>query len=543
MASNNEIRSLERTLATLLNKQLQQICATNGLRTSGVKLELQNRIKNALIENYHSDPATFAHMRNSIENFRPGGASSSSNATHSAMSSSTSQPHSNGYGHGQGTRSNYPYHSGPPPMQASGYSQGNYNNYSAGHAAGGYRGHPQSLSDLHFKASPFYVVEAKIGDIPMSQHRNSINIPLKVNDYPLLSRCANNKSMRVMLFCAGDNQGVQDIAFPHQSEIKVNGGEIKANLRGLKGKPGSTRPVDITDSLRLKQYNYMNNVEFTYALTTKVKKTNPSYRGQKFYLGLYLCKAIPVEDLVGKIRGKKIAKNTVVQELSRAANDPDVVATSQVLSLRCPLSYTRLMTPCRSILCSHIQCFDANSYLQLQEQGPQWVCPVCNKPAPFENLAVDEYVRDILENTSESQEQVTIEPDGQWRTQAGESEPRRSRYSGNNAKAEADDDISILSDSRAFNGTTNRQFLEESSPPTPSHSMFNIATPSGASTTASREPSSVPRSGNGKRPAEVIDLTLSSDEDDEPIVRAPKRQNYGQGFDDGDSLFPSPFGY
>ncbi|RYP90989.1 hypothetical protein DL770_002905 [Monosporascus sp. CRB-9-2] len=491
MASNNEIRSLERILATLLNKQLQQICATNGLRTSGVKLELQNRIKNALIENYHSDPATFAHMRNSIENFRPGGASSSSNAMNSTMSSSASHSHSNGYGQGQGSRSNYPYHSGPPPVQTSGYSPGNYNNYSAGHAAGGYRGHPQSSSDLHFKASPFYVVEARLGDIPMSQHRNSINIPLKVNDYPLLNRCANNKSMRVMLFCAGDNQGVQDIAFPHQSEIKVNGGEIKANLRGLKGKPGSTRPVDITDSLRLKQYNYMNNVEFTYALTTKVKKTNPSHRGRKFYLGLYLCKAIPVEDLVGKIRGKKIAMNSVVQE----------------------------------------------------QQGPQWVCPVCNKSAPFENLAVDEYVRDILENTSESQEQVTIEPDGHWRTQAGEPEPRRSRYSSNNAKAEDDDDISILSDSRAFNGTTSRQTLEESSPPTPNHSMFNLTTPSGASTTASREPSSVPRSGGGKRPAEVIDLTLSSDEDDEPIARAPKRQNYGQEFDGGDSLFPSPFGY
>jgi E3 SUMO-protein ligase PIAS1 len=81
--------------------------------------------------------------------------------------------------------------------------------------------------------------------------------------------------MRIMVFCAGDNVGVQDIAFPHQSEIKVNGGEIKANLRGLKGKPGSTRPVDITDSLRLKQHNYVNNIEFTYALTNKVKKPTP----------------------------------------------------------------------------------------------------------------------------------------------------------------------------------------------------------------------------------------------------------------------------
>lgn len=81
--------------------------------------------------------------------------------------------------------------------------------------------------------------------------------------------------MRVMVFCATETAADQDITFPHQSEIKVNGDEIRANLRGLKGKPGSTRPVDITDSLRLRQHNYANNFEFTYALTSKVKKNDP----------------------------------------------------------------------------------------------------------------------------------------------------------------------------------------------------------------------------------------------------------------------------
>jgi E3 SUMO-protein ligase PIAS1 len=73
-----------------------------------------------------------------------------------------------------------------------------------------------------------------------------------------------------MVFCAAEGGGRQDIAFPHQSEIKVNGGEIKANLRGLKNKPGSTRPVDITKELRLNIAQYSNNVEMTYALTSKV---------------------------------------------------------------------------------------------------------------------------------------------------------------------------------------------------------------------------------------------------------------------------------
>lgn len=104
----------------------------------------------------------------------------------------------------------------------------------------------------------------------MTQHRNSIHITIRLNENPALQRCVEDSSYRIMVFSAADSSGVQHIAFPHQSELKVNGGEFKANLRGLKNKPGSTRPVDITSALRLRS-SYTNNVEFTYALTTKVK--------------------------------------------------------------------------------------------------------------------------------------------------------------------------------------------------------------------------------------------------------------------------------
>lgn len=103
----------------------------------------------------------------------------------------------------------------------------------------------------------------------MAQHRNSITIKIKPSDHPALQQYVNDKSYRVMIFCAGDMSGVQNVAFPHQSELRVNNVEIKANLRGLKNKPGSTRPVDIMDALRLKPLNYENKVEFTYALTNK----------------------------------------------------------------------------------------------------------------------------------------------------------------------------------------------------------------------------------------------------------------------------------
>lgn len=103
----------------------------------------------------------------------------------------------------------------------------------------------------------------------MTAHRHTVIIPLRASDHPILSRVANDPSLRVMAFCAAEGKGRQDIAFPHQSEVKVNGGEVKANLRGLKNKPGSTRPVDITKDLRLKLPAYCNNVELTYALTNK----------------------------------------------------------------------------------------------------------------------------------------------------------------------------------------------------------------------------------------------------------------------------------
>lgn len=103
----------------------------------------------------------------------------------------------------------------------------------------------------------------------MAHHRNTVSAPIRLTDHPDLEKCANSKEYRVMVFCADNLSGPQNITFPHSSEIKVNGGEVRANLRGLKKKPGSTRPVDITEYLRLRG-SYVNNVDFTYALTTKV---------------------------------------------------------------------------------------------------------------------------------------------------------------------------------------------------------------------------------------------------------------------------------
>lgn len=181
--------------------------------------------------------------------------------------------------------------------------------YGSGHSPAHGRPPHFAHQGLQFKPSPFYQIESALGDVrqcegasrrfpffffffcalrcaateprhrltrpraAMAQHRNSIAIVIRASQYPDLQRCLSDPTMRVLVFCAASNYDVQDVAFPYQCEIKVNGGEIKANLRGLKNKPGSTRPVDITAYLRLKPPTYGNSLEFTYALTSKVRAT------------------------------------------------------------------------------------------------------------------------------------------------------------------------------------------------------------------------------------------------------------------------------
>lgn len=475
----------------IVNKILQLMLVHEGLSKYGVKAELQDRLVGRIREHARNqDVQRFNRLKGWIEFPStipiPGGPSVSLSTT------------MNGYNH-------HTMPSAPPPPYTSQSS---------------YQAHPTSMGNLpsirgpginfELKPSPFYQLREQIGDAKvceiMSQHRHNVNIPVKVANHPILARVASDKTetLRVMVFCAGEAHGRQDIAFPHQSEVKVNTGEIRANLRGLKNKPGSTLPVDITKELRLNIPQYVNSVDMTYALTSK-----------KFYFAVAVVQTVPADDLVKKLEvGKKITKAQVIRDMVNKSRDADIVATSTVLSLKCPLSTMRIDLPCRSTVCLHTQCFDAKCYLLLQMQAPTWLCPICNKPAPFDTLAVDEYVKDILENTSRSADQVIIEPDGTWKSH--EKETPKNKPTGRSSMSFADDDDDDLIEVTKIG-----------------HIRADVAsvyrTPSSAPMPNSREPSaasSVPKgSTGGKRPiSAVIDLTSSGDEDEDLTARPPKRQ-------------------
>jgi hypothetical protein len=78
-----------------------------------------------------------------------------------------------------------------------------------------------------------------------------------------------------------------------------------------------------------------------------------------------------------------------VKEKLRSDED-EVAMTFLRVSLACPLGKCRMQLPCRSMsTCSHLQCFDANFFLSMNEKRPAWVCPVCDREIPFRTLVLD----------------------------------------------------------------------------------------------------------------------------------------------------------
>uniref|UniRef100_A0A8V5GNM8 Uncharacterized protein n=1 Tax=Melopsittacus undulatus TaxID=13146 RepID=A0A8V5GNM8_MELUD len=73
----------------------------------------------------------------------------------------------------------------------------------------------------------------------------------------------------------------------------------------------------------------------------------------------------------------------------------------------------RLRVPCRATTCSHLQCFDAALYLQMNEKKPTWTCPVCDQKAPYDDLIIDGLFMEILNSCTDCDE-IQFMEDGSW---------------------------------------------------------------------------------------------------------------------------------
>lgn len=97
------------------------------------------------------------------------------------------------------------------------------------------------------------------------------------------------------------------------------------------------------------------------------------------------------------------------------------------VSLICPLGKMRMVTPCRASTCMHLQCFDSSLYVQMNERKPTWNCPVCDKPALYENLVIDGYFQEVIASSKlgPDDNEIQLHPDGSWSTLSNKTNQER----------------------------------------------------------------------------------------------------------------------
>ncbi|XP_030048770.1 E3 SUMO-protein ligase PIAS2 isoform X1 [Microcaecilia unicolor] len=211
--------------------------------------------------------------------------------------------------------------------------------------------------------------------------------------------------------CLAETSCPQEDNYPNSLCIKVNGklfplpGYAPPPKNGIEQKrPG--RPLNITSLVRLSS-----------AVPNQVSISWASEIGKSYSMSVYLVRQLTSAMLLQKLKLKGIRNpdhsRALIKEKLTADPDSEVATTSLRVSLMCPLGKMRLTIPCRAVTCTHLQCFDAALYLQMNEKKSTWICPVCDKKAAYETLILDGLFMEILNECSDVDE-IKFQEDGSW---------------------------------------------------------------------------------------------------------------------------------
>lgn len=215
----------------------------------------------------------------------------------------------------------------------------------------------------------------------------------------------------ILRFCYFDPSCEQDDNFPPDIVILVNENRVplppailNPNRPNIPGKrPG--QHVDISKFCKLSPFAN-NFAKVTWAV-------DPTDLTKSYAVSIMIGEKQSADTLLRRIvdRGPIVTEETKKLILD---SDSEVATTNLQCSLLCPLGKMRMTNPCKSVTCHHIPCFDASTYLQMNERKATWSCPVCFQPAYFPDLRIDALFMDILEKTPSYVTDVALNADGSW---------------------------------------------------------------------------------------------------------------------------------
>ncbi|KAK9501102.1 hypothetical protein O3M35_002213 [Rhynocoris fuscipes] len=375
--------------------------------------------------------------------------------------------------------------------------------------------------DVRFKRLPFYEIMGELlkpsSLVPVSTQREQSTTfvfyltPQQATDVAMNREVGpntkNEYNVQIQLrFCLLETSCEQEDLFPPGIVVKVNGklcplpNPIPINRPNVEPKR-PPRPVNISSWCKLCP-SVANQVAVSWT---------PEY-GRGYVISVNLVKKLTANDLLIKMKakGSRHADYTtgLIKEKLCEDADSEIATTSLRVSLLCPLGKMRMTTPCRPSTCTHLQCFDASLFLQMNEKKPTWACPVCDKPAIFDNLVIDGYFQQVLASPLLPQDchEIQLHKDGTWTGQAAK---KATTTIGTPTKQ--DDVAEIIDD------------LDENSQPEIKADEDSVK----KEDDCSEESCSAPASKTAGKVIYTVDLTFSDSEDEGPTTAATPTVNGG----------------
>ena len=136
-------------------------------------------------------------------------------------------------------------------------------------------------------------------------------------------------------------------------------------------------------------------------------------------MAIYMVQKLTSDQLMTRLKDKGTRNKEFTQEMIRKklVDDGDDIATTDIkVSLACPLGKMRMQIPARASTCDHLQCFDAQLYLMMNEKKPKWDCPVCQKQAEPQKLQIDGFFLNLVRSSRlpPDEHEIVLHNDGSW---------------------------------------------------------------------------------------------------------------------------------
>ncbi|KAG6669904.1 hypothetical protein CIPAW_01G275100 [Carya illinoinensis] len=98
-------------------------------------------------------------------------------------------------------------------------------------------------------------------------------------------------------------------------------------------------------------------------------------------------------------------------------SDVELIADSITVSLRCPMSGSRMKVAGRFKPCAHMGCFDLEVFVELNQRSRKWQCPICLKNYSLEDIIIDPYfnrITTMMRHCGEDITEINVKADGSW---------------------------------------------------------------------------------------------------------------------------------